>query len=137
MSSMQPVLAPKARHNLLPVFIGTLLALFIIGFAYLVLTSTPAARAPALRDPLAVNPELKSLALYGETAVSPLLAENPELISFERFMAQQEANRNALAVNPELTSMQRYAAALAAQAPPRNPLAVNPELISFQRYTNQ
>jgi hypothetical protein len=137
MTSMQPALVPKVRHNYLPLVIGFLFVLVAVGIGYLVVTRS--ITAPTSRNPLAVNPELKLVSLYEGVAVDRSLGENPELISFQHYTAVQAdtAVRNFFAENPELTAVQRYAAWVTTEASPRNELAVNPELSWYLRYANK
>jgi hypothetical protein len=134
MTSYQPVLKRQQKHNYLPIVVGIFLLLVAVLIGYLVVTSAMMTTAE-LRNPLAVNPELKAVALYEGVAAAPSLAENPELSSFQRFMAGQgEVERNVLAENPELTAVQHY---ITASSKPRNELAVNPELSCYYRYVNK
>lgn len=140
MSSMQPVLAPKVKHNYAPVILAVLLVLAIVGIGYLVATTGSTVSRDA-RNPLAVNPELKAVQLYagGSTAVNDqFLAANPELITMQRYEAMRAAAADSrfLAQNPELTAVQRYAAIAAARAE-HDFLAQNPEVRLHLAYVNR
>ncbi len=135
MTSYQPILKRQQKHNYLPIVVGIFLLLVAVLIGYLVVTSAMMTTAE-LRNPLAVNPELKTVALYEGVAAAPSLAENPELLSFQRYMVDQgeAVERNILAVNPELTAVQHY---ITASSKPRNELAINPELSCYYHYVNK
>lgn len=135
MTSYQPVLKRKHKHNYLPIVVGILLVLIAVAIAYLVVTSAIVTTAE-VRNPLAVNPELKTVALYEGVVSAPSLAENPELISFQHFVTleSEKAERNIFAENPELTAVQHY---VAARSELRNELAINPELSWYYRYASK
>ncbi len=134
MTGYQPVLERQQKHNYLPLVFGILLVLVAVLIGYLVVTSATTTTAGD-RNPLAVNPELKAVALYEGVVTAPSLAENPELISFQRFMTGQgEAERNIFAENPELTAVQNY---VTARTVIRNELAINPELSCYYRYIHK
>lgn len=134
MTSYQPVLKRQGKHNYLPLVVGILLVLVAAIIGYLVVR--PATTTAEVRNQLAVNPELKAVALYEGVVPAPALAENPELISFQRYLTLQaeKAERNIFAENPELTAVQHY---VAARTVTRNELAVNPELSCYYRYVNK
>ena len=135
MTSYQPVLKHKKEHHYLPTVLGLLLVLLIVTIVYL--TAAPGTTTPAeLRNLLAVNPELKAVAQYENLLFAYNLSENPELISFQHYVAVQSkaTERNTFAENPELMTYQNY---LAANSDVRNELAVNPELSSYYRYINK
>ncbi len=160
MTSIQPVLERQGKHNYLPVVVGILLLFVAVGIGYLVVTSATTTKVD-LRNPLAVNPELKSVALYEDIMSASSQAENPELLSFQRYVALQseKAERNVFAENSEVTTVQPHIAAdpqfaedwllwmnpelmafqhyLAVRSEPRNELAVNPELSCYYRYINR
>ncbi len=134
MTSIQPALKPKVKHNNWPIVVGILIVLVAVGIGYLVMTTSTTAPEP--RNPLAINPELKVVSLYERVVSAPSLAENPELIVLQHYTAVQteRVERNVLAVNPELTAVQHF---VAARSEPRNELAVNPELSCYYRYANK
>ena len=121
MTSIQPALKPKVKHNNWPIVVGILIVLVAVGIGYLVMTTSTTAPEP--RNQLAINPELKVVALYEGVISAPSLAVPAERVE-----------RNVLAVNPELTAVQHY---LTASSKPRNELAVNPELSCYYRYANK
>ena len=129
MTSIQPILKPKAKHNYWPTLIGFLLVVVIVGIGYLVMTTSTSTTSSELRNPLAVNPELKFVGLYEGVNSDHFLAENPEIITFEHYTAMQQ--RNIFAENPELTAVSHF------NESQRNNLAVNPELSWYYRYTSK
>lgn len=134
MTSYQPVLRHKKEHHYLPIIVGILLVLIVVGIVYLVLTASTT--RVEVRNPLAVNPELKAVAQYENLLLEYNLSENPELISFQHYVAvpSKATERNTLAENPELMTYQNY---LAANSDVRNELAANPELSCYYRYINK
>lgn len=130
MTSIQPILKPKAKHNYLPTLVGFILVVVIVGLGYLATTRSTSTTSSELRHPLAVNPELKFVGTFEGAVPDRFLAENPEIISFEHYTAMQQ--RNIFAENPELTAVSHFI-----EQTQRNELAVNPELAWYYRYTTK